>query len=317
MKLSFIIPHKGRVEFLRETLESVINQQLPQAITEQEIIVVSQGPPEECQRIRAIFPDVRLYLESDLYTISKLRNSGVARTDAELLAFIDADIRLAPQWVSTCFAALRQDSARVLTSAVQACPVEAGWVERLRCMLGTNIGNRSVSFLDGRNLFTTRSAFEAVGGFPEHLVTCEDFFFTYALSRLGSLYISSEASYVHIGEDKTLRTLFGKEIWRGQSNLQSLKGRTIPLREWPSILIPLLLPMLWLAALGGVVAGWPWFTLAAIGGCFFPVALYSIRASILSKGGVSFFNILRFYTVYFTARALGTWRGAFLWRGAR
>lgn len=317
MKLSFIIPHKGRIELLRSTLLSIKKQVIPQGLEEVQVVVVSQGPPEECSKIQAEFPDVSLHLVAESFTIARMRNVGVAKVASALLAFVDADVELASNWVECCFEALRQNATRVLVSSVQRCPSAIGWVEQLRCVLGSQSGNKNVAFLDGRNLLTTRTAFDRVNGWPEHLVTCEDFYFTYSLSRLGMLYVTDKTGYVHIGEDKTLRTLLGKEIWRGQSNLQSLKGRTIPLREWPSILIPLLLPMLWLAALGGVVAGWQWFALAAIGGCFFPVALYSIRASILSKGVVSFFNILRFYTVYFTARALGTWRGAFLWRGAR
>ena len=96
-----------------------------------------------------------------------------------------------------------------------------------------------VKFLPGRNLFLKREVFTRIGGFPEHLVTCEDYWFTELASRQGPLWYTSETNYLHLGEDRNYADMFKKEIWRGQSNLISIRGRQIPPDEWPSFIVPL------------------------------------------------------------------------------
>jgi len=309
MLISFIIPHKGREELLERTLQSVLDLDYdPQAL---EVIVVTQNAHLSCAdrepykgRFTTIFRP-----ESD--TISTLRNIGVQHASGEYLVFLDADIHLSPNWLTTMFQEMQERPERILVSAIQQNASDAGILEKIRVTLNNIPADQTIQFLDGRNLFLKRSTFDTVGGFPEHLVTCEDYYFTDKVHQQGELYFTSKATYVHLGEDKSAGEMFRKEIWRGQSNLQSLRGRKVALREIPSILVPLweaLFFVIMLAALlggnissgllGGIMAG-------------FPILLYALRLYRIGSGRFRFSESLRFYAIYFPARTIGTILGVF------
>jgi GT2 family glycosyltransferase len=206
---------------------------------------------------------------------------------------------------------LEQSDNRVIASAVQINGPDAPPLERIRTSLSNAATDQCVTFLPGRNLFLRRETFDRIGGFPEHLVTCEDYYFTDMASRVGKLYYTSDASYIHLGEDKAYSDMFSKEIWRGQSNLLSIKGRRIPLSEIPSFIVPIGLLFLLIMFIIFMLSGYP--VIAAICAILFilPVSAYSIRLYRLCKDDVSFSNVLKFYLYYFPARAIGTIVGAF------
>jgi len=168
-----------------------------------------------------------------------------------------------------------------------------------------------VRFLPGRNLLLKKETFFKVDGFPEHLVTCEDYYFTDRVHAHGQLYYSSKANYVHLGEDKVYKELFNKEIWRGQSNLQSIKGRPIPLSELPSFLVPiwiLIFALITLVSFTFVSVG---YGLLGLGLLLLPILLYSVRLYKIANKRLSIISIAQFYLVYFPARIIGTITGLF------
>ena len=105
--------------------------------------------------------------------------------------------------------------------------------------------------------------------------------------------------------------MYKKEIWRGQSNLQSIKGRNIPLREWPSFLIPLGMLVLFIASILLLLVGQITLSLITVLVMLFPVSLYSFRLFIIAKKQLRIYDILKFYAMYFPARAIGTVAGIF------
>ncbi len=307
--MSFIIPHKGRFEMLLQTIESVNQQDFD--LSEIEIIVVSQTPTITDIELPTLKVKLTVLVRPESDTISALRNYGVQNSSGEYLAFLDADIYLSSNWINGMIDELCHTPQRIITSAVQICQQQAPRLEKIRTHLSNVDVDVDVNFLPGRNLFMSKESFHKIGGFPEHLVTCEDYYFTDKAAKLGSLFYSSTANYIHLGEDKELGAMFSKEIWRGQSNLQSLKGRDIPLREWPSLIVPpaifacLLLSCILLVS---GLAHWSviFLCLAAI-----PVLAYTLRLWRIAKSDVSLIDILLFYSYYFPARALGTFVGLF------
>lgn len=311
MLVSFVIPHKGREELLERTIDSISKQDFD--LNQVEVIVCSQNPEEpSLESFRAVLPNIRAVMCDESLTISALRNRGVSHSSGQYLAFLDADIYLSENWIKSMQATLETRPSTSLSSAMQICRSEATPLEKIRCALSNPNTDTAVQFLPGRNLFLSRDTFKQSGGFPEHLVTCEDYYFTGKVSELGDLYYTSEAQYDHLGEDKHYPDFFSKEIWRGQSNLHSLKGRKIPLEELPSFLTPvwiLFFSIIFLASL--VVADsflWPlsFALLTAL-----PIGLYSLRLFRLGSGAYSFRECLKFYFVYFPARIIGTLTGLF------
>lgn len=310
MQVSFIIPHKGRFDMLIQTLES-INQQACN-LQDIEVIVVSQTPEIQSQTLlESPSFNLTVCIRPVSDTISALRNYGVTQAKGQYLAFLDADIWLSNNWTQQMIAELSAAPERIISSAMQICDDNAPPLEKIRTSLSNAEIDTDVAFLPGRNLFLRHSAFEKIGGFPEHLITCEDYFFTDQAAKLGKLFYTSAATYIHIGEDKAYKAMFDKEIWRGQSNLQSIAGRNIPFREWPSFIAPPAIVFMVLLSLLLLVFGQPLLALMAFLVAVLPVFVYSLRLFVLAHKKISFIHIVKFYVCYFPARAIGTVLGLF------
>lgn len=101
--VSVIIPHLNQPEFLRACLESLGRQDWPAERTE--IIVVDNGSRELPDLAAIGFPGAKLLTEATPGP-GPARNRGIAAASGELLAFIDADCRADPGWLSAAVAGL-------------------------------------------------------------------------------------------------------------------------------------------------------------------------------------------------------------------
>lgn len=303
--VSFIIPHKGRENMLIETIDSIAALEYPHE--QLEIVLVSQNPAVS-EDVKQAAGNITLQVIESTpdNTISTSRNIGARQAKGNYFAFLDADIALSANWLSTCLQLLQSRPDTKLVSAMQLPSATPTPLEHIRVALSNADLDCTVSFLPGRNLLLSKETFYQAGQFPDDLVTCEDYYFTDKVNQLGELYYTSQAQYVHIGEDKQLSAMFSKEIWRGQSNLASTRDRRIPLREWPSFIVPVAIPGLVFCALLLAIAGYSGLSLMALGLAVLPVILYSLRLFKLVAGTTSFWQVLKFYSVYFPARAIGT-----------
>lgn len=308
--VSFIIPHKGREHYLQETLESIASQEFD--LSTLEVIVVTQN-----DRLTKKTMDFKqrlslsVYTKPASYTISSLRNEGADNAKGRYLAFLDADIHISSNWVQCMIDTLNEKKTRVIASAVQINGQDAPPLEKIRTALSNAATDQNVSFLPGRNLFLTRDTFNRIGGFPPHLITCEDYYFTDRANQFGDLYYTSKASYIHLGEDKNYREMYKKEIWRGQSNLLSIRGRPVPLNELPSFILPIAILILFLFFVFSIITGH--YILAATGfiTMTIPVILYSLRLYMIAGKKVRLYDVVKFYLYYFPGRAIGTVAGLF------
>ncbi|MDB4476065.1 glycosyltransferase family 2 protein [bacterium] len=307
--VSFVIPHKGREVFLQQTLQSIVALEGQQ---NKSVFVVTQN--EQLSSETLTFSeqlDLRVLYAEPSMTIAALRNLGVKESSAEYLAFLDADVALSPNWLNAMLGILQDDSSVALVSAMQQSGQNAPDLEVIRTTLSNAVVDADVGFLPGRNLLLARETFEAVGGFPEHLVTCEDYYFTDKVGEMGRLWYSSAATYVHLGEDRVYADMFQKEIWRGQSNLQSLKGRRVKVSEWPSFLIPPWITVMSLLTPVFLLSGNASLAVLTVAAALAPFTAYVTRLYFLAAGRVTLPHILRFYSYYFPARAWGTVIGVF------
>jgi glycosyltransferase involved in cell wall biosynthesis len=96
-RLSFVTTCKGRLAHLRESLPRLLAQ------PETEVIVVDYDCPEDTAGVVARdFPTARLVTVKDapLFRPSHARNLGAAAAKGSALAFIDADVVIAPDFMA-------------------------------------------------------------------------------------------------------------------------------------------------------------------------------------------------------------------------
>jgi glycosyltransferase involved in cell wall biosynthesis len=306
--VAFIIPHMGRESLLLQTLDSIVHLNRP--VLDVSVVVVSKN--ESFSEELLVYKNVLeiIFLTVDLgLTISDQRNIGAQHTKAEYLAFIDADIELSANWLVEMLALVKQPNI-VLVSAIQLASKSPTQLEHVRVLLSNLSIDCEMEFLPGRNLLLSHESFSKSGGFPSELVTCEDYVFTQKVSVQGKLYYSSKASYVHLGEDKQYWSMAKKEVWRGQSNLASIKGRKVPMSEYPSFIAPPLFTLGLLWALIFVLFGQIMLATIGFSGAILILIVYTLRLWKKELRYPSLFAIIGFYALYFPARTLGTVLGA-------
>ena len=133
-KISFIIPHKGRKEFLIQTIESIFTQNYDASPFE--IIVITQN--ENLALVEPVNSNqipMKIFFQSPDKTISQLRNYGVSQAEGEYLAFLDADVQLSNNWLSCMINTLNEKSERKLESAAQINSQTAPPLEQIRTAL--------------------------------------------------------------------------------------------------------------------------------------------------------------------------------------
>jgi glycosyltransferase involved in cell wall biosynthesis len=310
MIASFIIPHKGRENLLIETINSIIEQTIEQ--DEIEIIVVTQNKLLSfTDEFISQHDNFQVHHIEEHETISFLRNFGALNANGQYLVFLDADIKLDKNWLEQMLITINELKSRIIVSSVQRVSSKPTEVELVRTALNFINKDSNVDTLAGSNLFMRKEDFMNSSKFPLHMKTCEDIYFTSEMKSVGDLFITSRTKHVHLGEDKSYLQLFRKEIWRGQSNLQSIKGRHIPLREIPSFVLPIGLLILVLITIATLLNNQPWAAAISILLLSIPFVLYSVRLYLLANKQIPFKYILKFYMVYFPARAIGTIGGLF------
>jgi glycosyltransferase involved in cell wall biosynthesis len=185
--LSFIVPAYNEELELPSTL-SVIRAAAAASSEPYEIIVVNDGSTDATVAVAAIAGARVLTIHRR--QIAAARNAGAREARGDILFFVDADTRIAPQHVSGALRALAAGcaggGARVTTD---------GWVPlwgRVFVHVFSAFYFTAANLGAGAFLFTTRENFEAGGGFDEELFAGEEVYFTMALKKLGPFKLLRE-----------------------------------------------------------------------------------------------------------------------------
>src|SRR4051812_31495365 len=164
---SVVIPTRERAGYLAVALDSV----LPQARDAgAEVLVVLDGPDAASEAV-ARERDVPVVAHDAPFGLNAARNTGIAHTTGELVAFVDDDVEVRPGWLEALLGAAREHpGADVFTG-----PVFARFEDHPFRTCGRE--GPPITFLDlgavdtdaphawGANLAVRRSAFERVGLF--------------------------------------------------------------------------------------------------------------------------------------------------------
>lgn len=249
-RVSFVIPVRNDAARLERCIRSIIANGYPRASVD--ILVIDNGSTDSSAAVAAALgADV---VSMPHHRVAALRNEGAKRARGEVLAFVDADHEIVPDWIQIAVDTLRRPDVAA-TGALYCAPDSGTWVQRTYGLLrGRPEGRHDVEWLGGGNMAMLRSTFERSGGFDTTLSTCEDVEFCNRLRARGGRIVSdARLKSVHYGDPVTLRELFVGELWRGRDNLRVSVDAPLTWRGLPSIILPIADLALLLVLTAGVV----------------------------------------------------------------
>jgi glycosyltransferase involved in cell wall biosynthesis len=190
-----VIPAFNAERFIRDAVESVINQTYPA----HECIVVDDGSTDATPQIVESYDDVRLIRQPNR-GVSAARNRGAAAASGDAVAFLDADDVCMPERLDRQVSALAADASVCLCAALlvdedldpirvlRTAPVPTR--ASLLLQEGTLSGVSSSAVLSKR-------AFDAVDGFDERLSTSADWDFLFRALSIGPATYVDEPLFMY------------------------------------------------------------------------------------------------------------------------
>lgn len=166
-RVSVIIPHFNTPELLVKCLQALASQRLDHGWFE--IIVVDNGSRLPMRLIEATWPGVRFLVEKTPGP-GPARNLGVGQARADVLAFVDADVRVAPGWMRAGLKALGRQPLALIGGDIR---IDVGDrdqmtdVEAFESVFSFQQKNyiRKKHYSVTANLMMTRAVFERAGPF--------------------------------------------------------------------------------------------------------------------------------------------------------
>jgi len=180
-QISVIVP-SGRPEMVRMTIEALTEQQCDSNCYE--VLLVTPFAKEAKQ---VPSQSVRIVEVEKLYSPGRMRNIGAREARGDVLAFIDDDCVPPVDWLKHTVRRLKQSK----NNGAVGCRVVCGERTFLnRCadyslFAAYQYRESRMIALGSAALIVRRQAFEAAGGFDEHLLASEDWDFSLRLQEKG------------------------------------------------------------------------------------------------------------------------------------
>lgn len=246
MKVSIIATVKNEGEALRPLLDSIYDQ------TRQpdEVVICDGGSTD---RTLAVLDEYRQWLplrvvEEPGSNISRGRNVAIAAATGDIIAGTDAGVVLSPTWLEEIVAPFTDESVQVVSGWFEADPYTDFEVVMGSTVLPTLDDIDPQTFLpSSRSVAYRKSAWAAVGGYPEWLEHSEDLVFDMALrERYGPFpFVPGAVAYFRPRPDlrSFYRQYYAYARGDGKANLWT-KRHAIRYATY-LIGIPLLLRLIW------------------------------------------------------------------------
>jgi glycosyltransferase involved in cell wall biosynthesis len=171
--VSVVVPTRGRAAYLEVTLDSLLDQRTE---TSYEIVVVDDGATDATAAVVAARSDVRYLAHGEGRGLNAARNTGLQESQAELIAFVDDDVLVAPGWVDALVSGSRRHpEADAFGGPIRArfegrTPRGCGREEPPITTLDLGAEDREATKAWGANFAVRRAAVERVGRFDERIV---------------------------------------------------------------------------------------------------------------------------------------------------
>jgi len=185
MRLSFVVPAYNEEAYLPACLESILSQTTSKTglAVPCEIIVVNNASTDRTREVALRYPGV-MVVDEPRKGLTFARQAGFAASSGDLIANVDADSRLTPNWVANVLSTFAKSEAEAaanpdarILAAFSGPLVYYDLTPRQRVLVHvfyltawtTYAINRYIlrvgSMVQGGNFVVNRAALEAIGGF--------------------------------------------------------------------------------------------------------------------------------------------------------
>lgn len=208
MRCALIMTVKNEAEALPRLFETLALQ------TKQpdEIIVADGGSTDSTVRLvrdATLGAPVRV-LECPGANISEGRNAAIRATDAEIIASMDAGVRLDPRWFERITAPYFGENAPDVVGGFFLPDPHGAFETALAATTLPELGDiHPETFMpSSRSVSFRRAAWEKIKGYPEWLDYCEDLIFDLELRRAGFRFYFQPDALVYFRPRPTLGKFF-------------------------------------------------------------------------------------------------------------
>jgi GT2 family glycosyltransferase len=223
VKLSVVLATFQRADLVRGQLEALATQEDDGPW---ELVVVDNGSTDGTREVvesyRERVPELRFLVADESHCPPYVLNAGARAATGDAFAFLNDDDMVAPGWLAAMRAGL--ESHDVVAGRLDWDLLNPPWPAKARgrkqeealpsWWLGPNL-----IFAAGGALGVRRAAHEAVGGFDEEFVTCEDVDYSWRLRRAGyELHFAPDA-LVHVRARTTVRDIYRQARSWGQGDV--------------------------------------------------------------------------------------------------
>lgn len=254
MKVSIIATVKNEGEALRPLLDSIIDQ------TRQpdEVVICDGGSTDDTPIIldeyRQWLP-LRVVLAPES-NISQGRNKAIAEATGDIIAGTDAGVVLSPTWLEELVAPFVDEPVQVVSGWFEADPYTDFEVVMGATVLPAINDIDPASFLpSSRSIAFRKSAWAAVGGYPEWLEHSEDLVFDLSLRDQFGPFAFAPDAVVYFRPRPTLRSFYRQyyAYARGDGKANLWPKRHLIRYGTYFLALPLILRWIWRDRMGGWV----------------------------------------------------------------
>lgn len=224
--VSIIIPVYNDPEGLSDTLDSLTNQEYP--ADKYEILVVDNDSddrtPEVARSYAERSPNIIVLTEDEIQSSYAARNKGIEHATGQILAFVDADVKVDQHWLETGVDALNSRNLDYMGCRVDVFIPPGN--ETFAAKYNQRTDFPVERFIEVDNfaptcaLFVRKGVIEDVGVFDDNLISGGDFEFGNRVHAAGYSLGYESTVIVHHPARTTLKAIFKKSYRVGIGSAQ-------------------------------------------------------------------------------------------------
>jgi len=203
-----------------------------------EVILVDNGSTDATCDV-AVKQNCTIVVEPYL-SIAGLRNLGARLARGSVLAFLDADCLVDPNWMKYCVERLSDRKIGIVGTRAVPDFNNATWVEEGWFGLVSGVERPDYPrWIGSSNMFIRKDVFDEIGGFNESLVTAEDVDICTKAAQKYKICLEKRICTIHLRESKTVMQMVKREVWRGKSSIRQILISSDKINEAKGLVIPM------------------------------------------------------------------------------